>query len=461
LHGVPITVKECFHLAGTAATLGLGSRATVLSETDGLLVARLKQAGAIILGKTNVPQLMMWHEADNPVYGRTNNPWDLSRTCGGSSGGEAAIIAARGSPLGLANDLGGSIRIPAHFCGVHGFKPTTRRLPRGSAVANFRGLLAVQSQAGVIARTVADLELGLNVLCGDATAEHELSAENPPVPLRASRDLSCPGMRIGVWDDDGFFPASNALKRLVSEAADVLTNCGVEVVKVTPPFAVELMELYLSLVAADGGADARRLATGSRLDWRLSRILLLERLPGWLRTLINWGFRAAGQTTMARLVAAAAPLSADREWQLAFQAAERTRDFLRWMQEQRISAFLCPPHALPAIPHELAIDLIAASSYAFLPNLLGFPAGTVALSRVRANEDRGRTASMDRAVQRAYETDQGSVGLPLSLQVVAAPWREDVAFAVMQRLETAFAERDDYPLREVVPMERNPDASPA
>ncbi len=131
LHGVPITVKECFHLAGTPASIGLARRQHELSADDGLLVARLRKAGAIVLGKTNLPQLMIWHESDNPVYGRTNNPWDLGRTPGGSTGGEAAIIAARGSPLGLGNDLGGSIRVPCHFCGIHGFKPTSLRGPPG------------------------------------------------------------------------------------------------------------------------------------------------------------------------------------------------------------------------------------------------------------------------------------------------------------------------------------------
>ena len=107
--------------ASTARSIGGRSR------SDGISVARLRRAGAIVLGKTNLPQLMIWHESDNPVYGRTNNPWNLARTCGGSTGGEAAIVAARGSPLGIGNDLGGSIRVPCHFCGIHGIRPTSLR----------------------------------------------------------------------------------------------------------------------------------------------------------------------------------------------------------------------------------------------------------------------------------------------------------------------------------------------
>jgi fatty acid amide hydrolase len=128
LHGVPITIKECFHVAGTPSTEGVGRFASELVAHDAPLVARLRRAGAIVLAKTNVPQLLLMHETDNPVYGRTQNPWDLERGPGGSSGGEGAIVASGGSPLGLGNDIGGSIRFPAHSCGICGIKPTTLRL---------------------------------------------------------------------------------------------------------------------------------------------------------------------------------------------------------------------------------------------------------------------------------------------------------------------------------------------
>src|SRR5215468_5611867 len=130
LHGVPITLKEQFMVSGTPTTIGLMSYRSQLVEQEGPLVKRLRQAGAIVLGKTNVSQLLLSlsGSCENPVYGRTNNPWDLARSPGGSSGGEAAIIAAGGSPLGLGADNGGSIRIPAHFCGLYSLLPTPRRL---------------------------------------------------------------------------------------------------------------------------------------------------------------------------------------------------------------------------------------------------------------------------------------------------------------------------------------------
>src|SRR5690242_14830627 len=128
LHGVPVTVKECYHVRGTPSTVGLDSKRDGKATEDAELVARLRLSGAIVVAKTNVPQLLVYVEADNPLYGRTNNPWRHERTPGGSSGGEAAALAAGYSSLGLGTDLGGSVRIPAHFCGLQSLKPTPGRL---------------------------------------------------------------------------------------------------------------------------------------------------------------------------------------------------------------------------------------------------------------------------------------------------------------------------------------------
>src|SRR5215469_7847359 len=166
LHGVPITIKECLDLEGTPSTFGLPSRANSLAHQDDVYVARMRQAGAIILGKTNVSQLLLYYESDNPLYGRTNNPWNLERTPGGSSGGQAAIIAAGGSPLGLGTDIGGSLRIPATFCGIASLKPTAGRLPDPGRFSVPIGQRAIVSQVGALARRVADVALGLEIMNG-------------------------------------------------------------------------------------------------------------------------------------------------------------------------------------------------------------------------------------------------------------------------------------------------------
>ncbi len=152
LHGVPVTIKDTIETSGLRSTSGSQTRAGFIPDCDAPAVARLKAAGAIILGKTNVAEMAMDYTGDNPVFGRTNNPHDPSRTPGGSSGGEAAAIATCMSPAGLGSDLAGSIRIPSHFCGIAGFKPSTGRVPGAGQCPPSIGPYALGSAIGPMAR---------------------------------------------------------------------------------------------------------------------------------------------------------------------------------------------------------------------------------------------------------------------------------------------------------------------
>jgi fatty acid amide hydrolase len=189
LHGVPMTVKECLDVKDTPSTFGLEAQKAAIAGRDGAAVARLREAGAIILGKTNVAQLLMYYESDNPVYGRTNNPWNLDRTPGGSSGGEAAIIASGGSPMGLGTDIGGSLRIPASFCGIVSLKPTTGRVNDPGRYSVPVGQRAILSQIGPMARSVEDVALLLEVLNG-------VNVE-PSLPLGDYRQVNVSRLRVG------------------------------------------------------------------------------------------------------------------------------------------------------------------------------------------------------------------------------------------------------------------------
>src|SRR5207237_4087179 len=164
LHGVPLTVKDTIDTQGLRTTSGTRIRAHHVPERDAPVVARLKAAGAIILGKTNTPEMAIPYETDNPVFGRTNNPYDLKLTPGGSSGGEAAAIAAHLSPAGIGSDLSGSIRVPAHFCGIAGLKPTTGRVPMDGHVPRAVGALSLGACIGPMARRIADLEMLFDVI---------------------------------------------------------------------------------------------------------------------------------------------------------------------------------------------------------------------------------------------------------------------------------------------------------
>src|SRR5690349_16789821 len=179
LHGVPLSIKSSMEVAGLPWEAGTKLRKGVAGERDAPLVARLRQAGAIILGVTNTPELLMAWETDNLLYGRTNNPWDLSRTAGGSSGGEAAAIASGCSAGGVGSDGGGSIRVPAHFCGICGLKPTPGRIPATGHFPQSVGPFALLGVVGPMSRSMSDLKVLFEVMQGPDAGDPSAA----PVPV--------------------------------------------------------------------------------------------------------------------------------------------------------------------------------------------------------------------------------------------------------------------------------------
>ncbi len=463
LAGVPITLKESFHLAGTAATMGLRRLANNIATEDSPLVARLKQAGAIVVGKTNVPQLMLLHETDNGLYGRTNHPLrPAERSPGGSSGGEAAIISGGGVPLGLGSDMGGSIRQPAHSCGICGFKPTGGCLPNAGSLRTLHGMEAIPLQAGPLARTVEDLILALKVLVGEpATVDSSLLPFTclPPVPWRDPTAVAIRGLRIAVWNDDGYFRPAPAIRRAVDEAADVLTRAGAVVKPFRPPAVDEAMRLYFSLISADGAASFRRSLGDEPPDFRIAQLLSLAGMSRVSRTFWMKLARIGGNTRLADMMSAIRVRSADEYWWLIDQRNRYVEQFFAALggsqstcnasgtqvstgthesngtrESERFDCMIFPPHALPALRHR-STRLAPAASYCFLPNLLDIPSGVIPWTRVQSGEESDRVPGRDRSELAAIEVERGSAGLPVGVQVAALPWRDDVVLAVMQALE--------------------------
>jgi amidase len=189
LHGIPITIKECFDFAGLPSTYGRLDRANHKARADAVTVSRLRAAGAIVLGKTNVPKDLSDWESYNDVYGHTRNPWDLNKSPGGSSGGSAAALAAGLSALELGSDIGGSIRTPATFCGVYGHKPTFGVVPIRGANTPDETLAPRDMQvAGPMAQTVADLELAFDIMAGPDVDDGAVWEGTSPA--RAARECS-------------------------------------------------------------------------------------------------------------------------------------------------------------------------------------------------------------------------------------------------------------------------------
>lgn len=239
LHGLPLTIKDTFDVDGMPATAGAPEYAKRPASTpDAAAVARLRAAGAVIWGKTNTPYMAGDSQTNNPVHGRSNNPWDLSRTPGGSSGGAAAALATGITPLELGSDIGGSLRFPAHFCGVAALKPTYGRTPLQGHVPPAPGSLAVRdlNVAGPMARDVSDLRLMFQVLAGETPS---------PQPRRTGLKAR----RIAVWAEDKAFPVSTACHSAVELAAEAAADAGAQVLVARPEVdGVSLVDLYLQLL---------------------------------------------------------------------------------------------------------------------------------------------------------------------------------------------------------------------
>ncbi|MFN6190569.1 MAG: amidase family protein [Planctomycetia bacterium] len=416
LAGVPLTVKECFPVRGLVTTLGIESRRQARDEATAWLVERLQAAGAVVVGKDNVPQAMYLHETDNPVWGRTNHPHAADRGPGGSSGGAAAVVAAGVVPLSLGNDLAGSIRQPAHACGIAGIMPRSTVLGEGGAFDTMPHLKVVRPRAGFLARSVDDLSRAL----GAVGVETSPSERGGP-------------LRIAWWDDAGPLDPSPAVRRAVREAVGRLQAAGAVARECDGGIARDAAWLHLAILSADGGADVRRLFAGSRPIWPVARLLRLAGVPRaarpWLAALV----RATGRQIEAEGLLATGPRRGAGFEQLLHERARIATRVAALAADY--DAIVCPVSALPALRHGTAAKLIVAAAPCLLANLLDLAAGTVPVTTVRPGEETGRGRSRDPVVRAAIECDRGSAGLPVGVQVIALTGGEATAIEVMRLIE--------------------------
>ena len=377
LHGVPMTIKDSLDTAGIVTTGGSKGRASFVPGEDATVVKRLRAAGAIVMGKTNTPDLTLGYETFNLVYGRTNNPFDLERTSGGSSGGAAAIVAAGGSPLEIGSDTGGSIRLPAHFCGIAGHKPTAGRVPRTGHIIDYAGAPQFLTHIGPLARRVEDLALVLPIVAGpDGVDPHVV-----PVPLGDPWAARVAGLRVGRFEKLPPLEPTRETVSAVESAVGALARAGCHVdTAVEIPESGRLYDTYMSFLFGDGGA-----AVGRALD--------------------RWG-------------SADSPLRKRIEGMRALSSAELMERY-EWLDGWRsrmlglfapLDAIVCPVNVGPAPRHETFDRATAAYTQMF--NLTGWPITVV----------------------RAGTSDEG---LPVGVQVVAHPWREEVSLALAREIETA------------------------
>jgi Asp-tRNA(Asn)/Glu-tRNA(Gln) amidotransferase A subunit family amidase len=388
LHGVPISIKSSIEVRGMRCEAGTKLRAGLIAAEDAPLVSRLRNAGAIILGTTNTPELLMAWETDNLLYGRTNNPWDLSRTPGGSSGGEAAAIAAGCSAGGVGSDGGGSIRVPAHFTGICGLKPTPGRIPATGHFPNSVGPFALIGVVGPMARTVADLQVLFEVMQGPDDGDPSAA----PVPVRWPSRGDLKNLRIGYFEDDGRTPVTPETRAAVRTAAEALRRAGFVVELFRPEGLESARKLWWQFFGIAGGMLLGPLTKGREQD--LSP--LLKQFSSWVSDEPSH----TGQTLLDAWI---------------------MRDVLRmqvFSQMREYPILLCPVAAIPAFRHGerswkidgKTVQYLDAWSYTEWFNLLGTPAAAIPFG-------------------------QSNEGLPIGVQIVARPWQEELVLSVAAELE--------------------------
>ena len=450
LHGLPLTIKENLDLRGTDATLGIPARTGQPADTDAAIVSAIQSAGAIILGKTNVPQLLLAQETENEVFGLTRNPWHGGRSAGGSSGGEAAAIAAGASPCGLGTDIGGSIRIPAHFCGIAGLKPTVDRLSVRGSHGAAPGQEIVRAQVGPMARTVADLVLLMRAI--DPVAQSKLDPAVPPLPLGDPDAISLKGLRIGWFDDDGYLTPAAPLRRAVDVARLALMDAGATVVDYRPPAAEQMIYLWLSVISADGARTMQDKLAGAAISRQLKPSLRLLRLPRRLRQGLGHLLKARGEHRLSRLTQVLGEKSVQDFWKLAeARTAMRRQEFDLWGRAG-LDAVICPAHSVPAMAHGSSGDFTLSNAIPFRYTYLNFPAGIVPVTRVSEPEAAAATSDGDRIERKVASVTAAGAGLPVGVQVVARPYREDMALAVMAAIEAAVRANADFPTTPIDPI---------
>ncbi len=382
LHGVPMTIKDSFDTDGIITTGGTLGRKDHIPKMDAPVVNRLRQAGAILLGKTNTPELTLSGETNNLIYGRTSNPYDLDRSPGGSSGGSAAIVASGGSPFDLGSDTGGSIREPAHLTGITGIKPTSGRTPRtGHIVSYDGGVLDGLTQIGPMARYIDDLNLILPIICGPDGCD----PSTVPVPLHKACDVSVSDLRIAWYADNNIVAANENIQRVIEETANSLKQDGLSVTHKVLPHMQQLVDLVTQL----------RQSTNVGFILRLLQRCGTENPGPDLATYLNERGMESSNNIDPALI--------EKIDRCKSQALSFFKNY---------DVILCPASKELARHHNASLtDTYKDWSYMIIHNLLGWPGVTV----------------------RAGTSKDGM--LPVGVQVVAAPWREDHALALAKRIE--------------------------
>ncbi|KAG2369045.1 amidase signature domain-containing protein [Suillus spraguei] len=455
-HGVPVSVKDNYQIEGYDATIGFTAWANNPGKKDACVIAQLRAAGAIIFVKTNVPQTMLAFKCSNPLWGRTTNPWNDKYTCGGSSGGEGALLAMDGSALGIGSDIGGSLRIPASYCGVYSLKPTAERVSSIGTQAVRPGFEAIRSSHGPLARSVQDCELFCKTIFGQKDSSHQ----NIPMPYHA---VELPSkLRFGYYLSDGMLESSPACKRAVLETVSALRKQGHECIEFTSPLNASAMEVFLGLTSSDGykkmlsHLDSDPMAKPDLQEDSLFLVTLGPRLPSFVRKLACWIAKTfLGDSLFPRFFSLAREKSVLEFTDFTDQRNEVTAAWYEQVWDKYgFDGIIAPVQSLPVIPHGGATYLSVFAAATITYNVIDSPVGTIPVTRVNPDTDNLSTDFVVGASGRSkmFETrmylgknpvydPKAMEGIPVGVQLVGKKWEDEKVLAMMHVVDVALGPR--------------------
>ncbi|NXG61592.1 FAAH1 hydrolase, partial [Hemiprocne comata] len=436
LYGVPVSIKDSIDCQGHDSTLGFIKNLNKPAAEDSVVVQVLRRQGAIPFVKTNVPQSLISYDCKNLIFGQTFNPLLYTRSPGGSSGGEGALVGGGGSILGFGTDVGGSLRFPAAFCGICALKPTGNRL-RYSMNALFWSLPVVAA-VGPMAKDVESLALCMRaLLCEDMFS---LDSTVPPLPFNEEVYSSTQPLRIGYYETDFFTMPSPTMRRAVREMKQMLEDAGHTLV----PF--ELMNVDYVIfnfcvrgMFADGGASFLRKFKGELEKSSMGLLFWLAKSPNWLKNVLSWIAKPFVSTSMPLIGFVFFFSTVDQVWSLHHEIEEFCHQFIAQWKKLNLDVMLCPMLG-PALGIGYPGKLSVAVSYTMLYNTLDFPVGVVPVTTVTDKDEEELKDYQgyfrdwwDRTLAKAFH---GSVGLPVAVQCVALPWQEELCLRFMKEVET-------------------------
>jgi len=442
-------------------TLGIRMKCNEPYSEDGKVLQWVRECGGIPFVKTSVPQLNMLPETINSIIGHCNNPYNLDRIVGGSSGGEAALVAAGCSKLGIGSDIGGSIRMPAHFSGCIGYKPSAKRSPQTGKGLFHRdswvSKVVIRAAMGPLAMDMDDIIMFMKAMWSPSTAQmFQLDPYMMPMPFRNEIFESKKKLTIGYWYDDGWFTSTQCVRRAIDETVNVLsTEYKYDIVEIpysASPQSVNvrhLLKLYYNFVSAEGPFqgfvdqldDTEDLAGGFLTVKRLGSLPMFCRKWLFKPLLDMMGEYRKGETLDMTKNRA---LSVKEYRDLLYQIMKFKYDFWEWMELFGVDVVVTPTNFYPAAPHEFSGEFLASLTATFVQNVLDCSAGTYGpVTFVKADECHYHKEDIpekerDKCSRLLHEFMKDAEGLPIGVQVFGKPFDDEIVLRVMNDLDTYF-----------------------